>query len=393
MKSNLARWALIQSLLTGAVCLNAPAAPMIPASLSFVTVQATDPLASEPGNNPAVFTFSRIGDTNAAVTVGFRIGGTASNGVDYAAISNTITFAAGEISSNVTITPVSEPTATKYKTVVLTLPRRVNGESTTESNYIVGSLDRAVAYIAYNYSNVPPNVSIVTPTNDSSFLSQPNVEITASAFDSNGWVTSVEFLANAKSVGTVSNSPFTAWPAQPFALRESHGAPVPVIPGRHSNRFSYVWTNVPAGTYALTAIATDNAGLQTTSAAVNITVTTNLPTPMVRIVNPPAGAVLPDQAPINIYAAAAESNGVIDTVTFVANGTNLGVATNYLAAEPSVPFQFHLQWLPYYFRWTNAGVGTNVLTAIATDNNGIQVTSTPVSITVSTNTYHFHHGW
>ena len=65
------------------------------------------PLASEPGNNPATFTFSRVGNTNSALTVSFRIGGTASNGVDYAIITNSISLAAGQTSANVVITPIS----------------------------------------------------------------------------------------------------------------------------------------------------------------------------------------------------------------------------------------------------------------------------------------------
>ena len=51
-----------------------------------------------------------------------------------------------------------------------------------------------------------------------------------------------------------------------------------------------------------------------------------------------------------------------------------------------------MQWLPYSFRWTNATAGSHVLTAVATDNNGIQVTSAPVSISVSTNAFHFRRG-
>jgi len=173
-------------------------------------------------------------------------------------------------------------------------------------------------------------------------------------------------------------------------LRESHGSVFSVPPGRRINRFSFVWTNVPAGDYALTALATDNAGLQTTSSTVNITVTTNLPVPMVRIVSPLSGAILPDLANINIYAAAGEAGGVIDTVQFLANGTNLGLASNYLATEPYGPFR--VQTLPYFFRWTNAVPGSNILTAIATDNNGTAVTSAPVSVTISTNVHHFRHG-
>ncbi len=388
MTTNLARpWRVLTILLAGS-CLNVSAAPMIPVSLPIVTVQATMPLATEPGNNPAIFTFSRAGNTNPALTVSFKIGGTASNGVDYAAITNSISLAAGQTSANVAITPVTEPSAKGYKTVVVTLPRRRVMEPLATPDYYVGSIDRAVAYIAYNYTNVPPTVSIVTPTNDTSFLSLPNIEIAANAFDSNGWVTSVEFLANGKALGVVGNNSFGSLKAEPLVLRESHGSILPVWQGHHVNRYQFVWTNVPSGDYALTAVATDNAGLQMTSAAIQIVVGTNLPVPEVRIVSPAPGAEFPDMAKINIYAAAAEVGGVINSVEFLANGKSLGVATNYLATEPSSQFHLKMQWLPYYFRWTNAPSGSNVLTAVATDNNGIQATSAPVGINVSTNAYH-----
>jgi hypothetical protein len=381
--SVLVRCLVLSSIMAGA-CVKSSAAPWVPTNYPIISVQATTPLGSEPGNNPAVFTFTRGGDTNSAVTVTFDIGGTASNGVDYVAISNSISLEAGQTSTNLVVTPIDEPAATKYKTVIVRLPER----RPVNTGYRVGSLDRAVAYIAYNYTNVPPTISIVTPTNDTSFLSRPNVEIAANAVDSNGWISTVEFLANVQSLGTVTNHPAGARP-EPFILRELHGSVVPFWPGDFGNRYQFVWTNVPPGSYALTAIATDNDGQQTTSLAVNISVTTNLPLPAVRIVSPVNGAEFPDLAPINIYAAAGETNGVIDTVEFLANGQSLGVATNYLAKEPSSQFHLRAQWVPFFFRWTNAPVGSNVLTAIATDNNGTQASSTPVSITISTNAFHF----
>jgi hypothetical protein len=368
------------------------AAPMIRANYPIITVQATMPLASEPGNNPATFTFTRAGNTNSAITVPFGIGGTASNGVDYAEITNAISLAAGQNSTNIVITPVTEPSATGYKTVVLTLPRHYV-EPPAVPVFVVGSLSRAVAYIAYDYTNVPPTVSLVEPTNGSSFLSLPNIEIAANAFDSNGWVTTVEFLANGTRLGVVSNNPAEGRPGEAMVLRESHGSMLPVWLGSHVNRYQFVWTNVPPGNYSLTAIATDNAGLQMTSAAIDIVVTTNLPIPSVRIVSPPPGAEFPDLVNINIYAAAAEVGGVVDTVEFLADGKTLGVATNYLAAEPSSQFHLRMQWLPYSFHWTNAPVGSNILTVVATDNNGSQATSAPVSINVSTNVYHHRRGW
>jgi hypothetical protein len=385
----LQKWVLAVALANGIFL--AAAAPMIPwPDLPFVSVQATDPLASEPGNNPGSFTISRAGDTNVALTVAYSLSGTASNGVDYAAIPTSVTLGAGQVSTNITVTPLSEPTSTGYKTVILKLPRE-RMESKAAPAFIIGSLDRALVYIVYNYTNLPPSVSLVSPTNGASFLSKPNLVLAATASDSNGWVTAVQFFTNGASLGVVSNYCLGAFPLQPLVIRESHRSVLPILPGANLNRFQFVWTNVPSGSYTLTAVATDNAGLQSTSAAVNITVTTNLPVPNVQIINPVNGADFPDQAPINLYAAAGETNGVVNTVEFFANGASLGTATNYLAAEPLGQAPCRLQWLPYYLRWTNAPVGSNILTAVASDNNGSKATSAPVNINVTTNLYHYHH--
>jgi hypothetical protein len=360
---------------------------------AFVSVLSSVPLASEPGDNPGSFTISRTGDTNAALTIDFSLGGTAKNGTDYIAVPTNVTLAAGQCSTNITITPVSEPTASGYKTVKLTLPRDHFDWEKSPSPFFVGSLNHALLYIVYNYTNVPPGVSLATPTNGASFLSKPNIVLAATASDSNGWVTAVQFLANGTSVGTVSNYPFGRFALQPLVMRESHGSVVPVLPGARLNRFQFVWTDVPPGAYSLEAVATDNAGLQTTSKAVDITVTTNLPVPQVRIINPAQGAEFPDQAPIHLYAAAGETNGVVDTVEFFANGSSLGTASNFLAAEPLYQEPFRLPWLPYNLTWTNAPVGSNTLTAVATDNNGTKATSAPVNIYVTTNLFRHHHPW
>jgi len=352
----------------------------------FITVQATQPLATEPAGDAGTFTIWRAGNTNASVTIPFTFAGTATNGVDYQSIPLSVTLLPGQVSTTISVTPTSEPTATGYKTVSLSVPRR-------ETNFIVASLNRAVVYIVYNYTNVPPNVKIVTPTNGQSFLSMPNIEIAANASDSNGWVTSIEFFANGAEIGIVTNNPFWGAPFFPLTFHESHGSMAPVFPGWRDSRYQFVWANVPPGTYSLTAVATDNAGLQTTSDAVAVSVTTTLPTPQVRIVNPGNRAEFSDLSAINLLAAAGEMGGTVKTVEFLANGESLGVVTNYLAAEPASMFRLRMQWLPYYFRWTNAPVGSNSVTAVATDNNGTTATSAPVSVTVTTNVYHGHHGW
>lgn len=361
--------------------LQAKAAPRGP-SESFITVRATTPLASEPGDNPGTFTIYRSGDTNAAVTVDFTLAGSATNGVDYASTPTSLTLAAGQFSTNIVITPVDETSAARYKKVELRL-------DPGHGAYRVGFLRSAVIYIAYNYTNSPPTVAIVTPTNGASFLSLPNIDLTANAFDSNGWVASVDFYANGNLVGTVTNSEFCGGPVRAPIFLTSRRFMTPIWPGARTGRFQFVWTQVPPGTYDITAVATDNAGLQTTSADVTIYVSTNLPSPQVHIINPMDGANYVENAPINIYAAAGEKEGVITAVEFLANGNELGLATNYLANEPVSQFHLRQQWLPYYFRWTNAPLGSNTITAIAIDNNGTTATSPAVNINVSTNA-HWH---
>ena len=162
-----------------------------------------------------------------------------------------------------------------------------------------------------------------------------------------------------------------------MSARSGKAALPPILPAPQNNPYAIVWTNVPPGAYALTAVATDNAGLQTTSAAVNITVTKILPAPAVRIAAPASGSSFPSNAPISLVAAAGETGSGIATVEFLAEGKSLGTVTNNPArrgrscAYPSGGT--NIPWQPFSFLWTNAPVGSNSVTALATDNNGTPV--------------------
>lgn len=90
--------------------------------------------------------------------------------------------------------------------------------------------------------NQAPAVSVTSPTNGAFQLLPGDVELAASATDSDGAIVRVDFFANGTLVGRSLAAPFTA-----------------------------LWTNVAAGSYAITAVATDNGGGVTTSAAANIT--------------------------------------------------------------------------------------------------------------------------
>jgi chitodextrinase len=95
-----------------------------------------------------------------------------------------------------------------------------------------------------NPGNVSPVVSISSPAGGASFSAPAAVTITASASDADGSISKVDFYNGSTKLGTATASPY-----------------------------AYTWGGVAAGSYSLTAIATDNGGATTTSGAVNISVT------------------------------------------------------------------------------------------------------------------------
>src|SRR6266567_1094390 len=90
-------------------------------NLAIVRVRAVDPFASESGD-PGVFTVSRDGGgTNSSLNVLYHIGGTASNGVDYVALSNIVTIPAGAFAANIVVTPIDDALVEGPETVELRL--------------------------------------------------------------------------------------------------------------------------------------------------------------------------------------------------------------------------------------------------------------------------------
>ena len=92
-------------------------------------------------------------------------------------------------------------------------------------------------------SNLPPVITMTSPATGSVFVATSTINLLADASDPDGVVTKVEFYFSATKLGEDTSSPF-----------------------------SFAWTNVPAGSQILRAIATDDSGIVRTSAPVNITV-------------------------------------------------------------------------------------------------------------------------
>ncbi len=91
--------------------------------------------------------------------------------------------------------------------------------------------------------NQPPTATLTAPANGAAFSAGASITVSADAADANGTVTQVQFFRGTTSLGTDTTSPY-----------------------------SVTWTNAAAGSYAIRAVATDNAGATGTSTTANITV-------------------------------------------------------------------------------------------------------------------------
>jgi endonuclease/exonuclease/phosphatase family metal-dependent hydrolase len=88
-----------------------------------VRVEATDPTATEEGQTTATFRVIREGDTSSSLLVNFSVGGTATQGDDYAlSASSPVTIPAGQSSVDIILTPTDDTVfGERSQTVTLTI--------------------------------------------------------------------------------------------------------------------------------------------------------------------------------------------------------------------------------------------------------------------------------
>src|SRR5260221_9611285 len=87
--------------------------------IDTVTITAPDSMASEAGPDPGRFEIRRSGPTNYSLAVFYRIGGTASNGVDYEQIPSEVSIPAGQFTTSIPIKPIDDKLVEGTEIVVL----------------------------------------------------------------------------------------------------------------------------------------------------------------------------------------------------------------------------------------------------------------------------------
>ncbi|WP_299458216.1 glycosyl hydrolase family 18 protein [uncultured Microscilla sp.] len=137
--------------------------------------------------------------------------------------------------------------------IVYDAPYELNWQNPPSGNYQLkaiaednegASTTSALVTVKVNtLQNQAPNVNIITPVNGATIPLGNMISIEANANDTDGQITKVAFYANGQKLGEASNQPYRI-----------------------------TWNNVAEGTYQLTAMATDNEGLTTTSTVHTVTV-------------------------------------------------------------------------------------------------------------------------
>ncbi|HVE35881.1 MAG TPA: Ig-like domain-containing protein [Gemmatimonadaceae bacterium] len=150
-----------------------------------------------------------------------------------------------------------------------------------------GAVSSSAAASVTVSSNAAPVIALDAPSPPGPYFAPALIRLGASASDADGTITRVEFRANGTLIGTATSSPYAV-----------------------------SWNDVASGTYSVTAIATDDRGATTTSAATVVVVNSG----------------------IAIDAAAGLDGSVVDDDTIVISGTinapaNSGVLINGTIAQ------------------------------------------------------------
>ena len=198
-------------------------------TLPVVTVIASAPAAAE-GGAAARFTVTRSGSTTTSLTVSYSLGGTATNGTDYSALTGNVVIPANTATANVDVVAIDDASVEGSETVLLTL--------VGNSAYVIGT----------------PNTATVTIT-DNDFI--PTLSITGGTFTYDG----------------------NSHPATAFAYGVAGVADVLSPPATLAYQgigtTSYGPTAIPpanSGTYQATATFAGNANYQSISNTASLTI-------------------------------------------------------------------------------------------------------------------------
>jgi len=183
-----------------------------------VTIVASSPSVAEDGTQVIVYTFTRSGATNRALTINFSVGGSATPGTDYSQTgaatftptTGTVTFAVGSSTATVTVDPTSDLSPEPNETVVLTV--------SAGAGYEVASPDSATG--TFVDEDVPPDTVITSGPSAGAVASSRSAKFLFTGLTSptGGKVTFRVSLDGAPAIATTSSKTFANLADGPHTL-------------------------------------------------------------------------------------------------------------------------------------------------------------------------------
>lgn len=405
-----------------------------PPTLPVVSIVATDASASEVGPDSGTFTVSRSGSTAGSLVVSYSLGGTAV-AADYATLSGSLTIPVGAASANVVVTPVDDGVPEGTETVVATISANANytvGSPSSDSISIADSSGAPSGLIAsddFNRANGPvgSNWQYIRETtwqgNPPSVVSNVvNASASGAHYQVLRWNGAGVFTDNQSAtvkigglgyygsdyrVGVVvrcsadlnTAADYYAYWVQADAPTSFTSKLVKVVNGVESvlNSSSVSWVN--GDTEKLEVEGSTLRVIRNTTQILSLSdnsITTGKPGFLIA----GSGAVpnLDNWEGRNIGLAPPPPPNAPPTITIVSPANNAGfiapasvtftVTANDDVSVSKVDFYSNSTLIgtsstaPFGFNWGNVLPGAYSVTAKATDNLGLETTSSPVSISV-----------
>jgi len=211
-------------------------------------------------------------------------------------------------------------------------------------------------------------LTITRPADGESFALGAEIPLRATAVDTGGAITRLEFLADGKVIGV----------SEIFTL-------VPIPPGTPVEH-DWTWNDASFGRHELRVRARRSLDEIVTSAPVFIQVGQVKPVAQLTVTRPANGERLRVGQPAELRAEATDPRGLIETVEFFVNGTKVGTSVVQFCPPcekepcPLLPCALPAPGttLTHRVQWVPAKTGEAVIEARATLADGISLKSEPV---------------
>lgn len=195
------------------------------------------------------------------------------------------------------------------------------------------------AYYGFASSSIQPSIALVHPANGTTVSTGTNVELSAAAVTPVDTILAVEFYESTSLLGRDTITPF---------------------------QFDHVFNEAGDFLLSVKALTADSTWIVSTINSVLATDVTGI-VPEIAISSPVDLSVYSEGDNTTLSVQILESNKDISSVEFFSNGTPLGIAESE----------------PYDFLWEDLNPGTYMISAVATDIDGVSSSAMPVTIRVN----------